>query len=203
MGGDGGVIAVNRRYMRGAGTADATGDYASSSHNTRQAVDPAVAEQDVARMMTNDCLTNQPLHFDQPIVVCPYGWLYQKETAVEALLKRKSGADTLMGTHVRGLKDLKDVRFHVVDSQPTCPVTDKPLNGKIVAFALLPGNPNSPNVVSERALTMTNLMSDYEPYDDKIRLAPTEAVLVKIKEELEAKRKAKKKKRKRGDETTE
>lgn len=90
MGGDGGVVAVNRRYMRGAGQADHTGDFQRNSENQ---------EYNALEAMTNCALTKAPLlpsskNSSGPIVACKFGRLYHKEAAVEgrfffSLLKLK------------------------------------------------------------------------------------------------------------------
>lgn len=98
-------------------------------------------------------------------MICPYGRLYNKEAAIEALLQRRrhqvQGEDQLhkkhdrqnhpvegdcndkIGKHVRGLKDLYDVHFQTLIKDdgtivPVCPVTRRELNGKVTAFALVP-----------------------------------------------------------------
>ena len=80
MGGDGGVVAVNRRYMRGAGTADHTGDYKRENSENQ--------EYNALEAMTNCALTKAPLFPNNknstgPIVACKFGRLYHKEAAVE------------------------------------------------------------------------------------------------------------------------
>ena len=202
MGGDGGVIASNRRYLRGAGTADTAGDA------TKQAAhkDPALVAQELQRDMVTCALTGQALDFasSQSIVACPYGKLYHKEAAIEALLRRKAHKPTDLGEHIQKLKDLNDVRFHTAAGKdgslvPTCPVTEKELNGLIPAFLLLPGNPDRVNVLSERALVeMKDLIDEYGPVEQRIRLAPPESVLEQVKQELrEQRHKSKDKKKKR------
>jgi Rtf2 RING-finger len=212
MGGDGGVIASNRKYMRGAGTADHTGDSASSS---RDAKDPAVEREEMHRSMKTCAVSNKPLHFVQQessdgaagggttIVACPYGRLYNKEAAVEALLRRKradkqqDGKEDELGSHIRGLKDLYEVRFHFVKQEggeliPTCPIRGSELNGQIPAVVLVPGGSEGQvNVVSERAIQEMGeqaIMEDYGPIHEKIRLAPSAAALVEIKKALSEKR---------------
>mmetsp|Transcript_24583 Transcript_24583/g.58315 ORF Transcript_24583/g.58315 Transcript_24583/m.58315 type:complete len:328 (+) Transcript_24583:122-1105(+) len=158
MGGDGGVIASNRRYMRGAGTADHTGDAGRSSDKISYSHDEA---------MTTCHLTHKPLSLSSSsstVVACPYGHMYNKETAVEALLDRKkqhhdgsvalSGQEVLgLGPQVRRLGDLMPVRFHLENGKITCPITSKALTGSSVAAILLvPGKEGVPNVVCESAL---------------------------------------------------
>lgn len=200
MGGDGGVIASNRRYMRGAGTADTVGDV--SKHGAGK--DPALVAEELTRIMTTCALTGQPLKFEEEtIVACPYGKLYKKEAAVEALLRRKTHDTDELGDHIKGLKDLHEARFSTTKGKdgtvvPICPVTEKELNGHIPAYLVLPGNPDEVNVVSERVLTeMKDLIEEYGPIERKIRLAPPEAVLEEVKRELDERRSKKKSDKKR------
>ncbi|GAX13547.1 hypothetical protein FisN_27Lh045 [Fistulifera solaris] len=198
MGGDGGVIASNRRYMRGAGTAE---------HKEHR--DEALEREEMARTMQVCAASSQPLQFSRnTIVTCPYGNLYHKEAAVEALLRRKQ-EDAVLGDHIRGLKDLHEVRFHIMTSTdgailPTCPITGRELNGNIPAVALIPGRPGQCNVVSERGMQEMgdDFVIEYGPVEDKIRLAPPLDILAEIKAKLEEKR-AKKSKKKRKEQSHE
>jgi hypothetical protein len=187
MGGDGGVIASNRKYMRGAGTANHTAD--SSRFCAKQ-------QESAEQTMTRCRVSGQPLHLDLPVVVCAYGRLYQKEAAVMALLRRREHETDELGSHIRGLKDLQPVQFCIRDNVPVCPVTGKELNGAIPAFCVFPGN-GRVNVLSEKALSMKEIVADeYGPIQSTIRLAPPDALLKQIKLELTRKRAFKKKKRK-------
>ena len=185
MGGDGGVIASNRRYMRGAGTAE---------HKEHR--DETLERQEIARTMQCCAASSQPLQFSSSssvIVTCPFGNLYHKEAAVEALLRRKQDDDTVLGEHIRGLKDLHEVRFHLDGSNniiPICPITGRELNGSIPAVALIPGKAGQCNVVSERGIQEmgTEFEAEYGPVEEKIRLAPPLDVLMEIKARLEEKR---------------
>jgi hypothetical protein len=206
MGGDGGVVASNRKYMRGAGTADHT---ANSAKNAT--LDPALEREELVAQMHTCAISGQPLELgntDSPIVVCPYGRLYYKEAAVEALLQRKQKDDHRI-SHIRGLKDLHPVRFHFVDSIPVCPITAIELNGQVAAYVLVPGrvgdngddekSSSTPNVVSERAFKQLGeqaLVEEYGPMEQKIRLIPPAAVLKEIKQEWQAKIEAEKSKKK-------
>jgi hypothetical protein len=144
------------------------------------------------------------------IVTCRLGRLYNKVAIIEALLERKQrlrssastqqgGMDDVkegrLGGHVRGLKDIYDVRFHTVGNTstatataiPHCPITGRELNGMVTAYALIPGNNNLPrnnscNVVSEYAiqqLTEAAIMTEYGA-TMKIRLLPPASVLPDI-----------------------
>mmetsp|Transcript_13474 Transcript_13474/g.19860 ORF Transcript_13474/g.19860 Transcript_13474/m.19860 type:complete len:264 (-) Transcript_13474:35-826(-) len=203
MGGDGGVIASNRRYMRGAGTANCTAD--NASHDKKE-----TEKQVRHELMTLCYLTKLPLQFStQQIVADPYGRLYHKEQAVEALLRRKTQGVDELGTHIRGLKDLKVARFHLQNgNKPICPVTNVELNGSQKAY-LLPNTSNeNVNVISERAIQEMGaeaLCSEYgEDVLDKgrmIQLAPPFSNMEEIQETIaanhEQKKKATKKNRKK------
>jgi hypothetical protein len=225
MGGDGGVIASNRRYMRGAGTADHTGDYASS-HDA--AADPAVQRHQTERVMRYCAVSQQPLfpkrttttkqqQQQQPLIVaCPYGRLYFKEEVVEALLKRKQHQtqETEDGLgHIRGLKDLREARFHFANDTelvPTCPISGRELNGHIPAYVLQtvtgddsasPCSPSLCNVVSEYGLQMLGKQALAQEYgcqlEDKWRLAPPPAILELVQHEWQEKIAGQKKRRKK------
>ena len=185
--------------MRGAGVADHTGD----GNSKGGPVDPAVEKEELRRTMSTCAVSGQPLRFGkETIVVCPYGRLYHKEAAVEALLKRKQEDSDTIGHHVRGLKDLKEVRFNLNTSAdgtvvPACPIRGTELNGQIPAVALVPGG--TINVVSERALKEMgdDILEEYGPSKKIIKLAPTAAALRDIKEQRNEHKKSKDKGEKR------
>lgn len=167
MGGDGGTKASNRRFMRGAGTADHTADSKRASPS-----ELAEAERDrLKQAMTTCAVSGNPLDFKPgastpgvsrgDVVACPYGRLYAREAAVEALLRRReqeqqSGEEPEIGWHVRGLKDLHPVRFQVAETAgeaadggsngkgsavmrytPTCPITGLELLGSVPAVLVV------------------------------------------------------------------
>jgi hypothetical protein len=181
MGGDGGVIASNRKYLRGAGTADHTGD-SRHRHAPEQITPHAVSQE----LLTTCYLTKHPLllHGGAAIVADPYGRLYLKEAAVEALLRRRTHEDAL-GTHVRGLKDLFRVQFQcTADHKPTCPVTGIELNGRHPAL-LVRSRRDGVNVISERALKELGtdaLTVEYGDLDTVLRLAPPPTMMEDIVE---------------------
>ena len=71
MGGDGGTKAVQRSYLRGAGSASTTADAARHTGD----LDPAIVEEEIARSFRHCAITGEPLDFGSPIVACPYGRL--------------------------------------------------------------------------------------------------------------------------------
>lgn len=201
MGGDGGVVATNRRYLRGAGTADHTGDSKRVSSN-----EIVQAEKERLQQMMKTCaIQGSSLHLrcvvnSNNIVACPYGRLYNKETAIQALLKRHSkkksksstqskiSSSVEIGWHVRGLKDLYPVHFYYddnnkdgnVDKVATCPISGVELNGSTYsAFLIINSNKDiqqQPNVLSEKAIKEMGhraLQEEYGPFERLLRLAPS------------------------------
>ena len=242
MGGDGGTKAIQRAYLRNAGSATTTGD---GARPPSKAVDPTVAAQEWVHRWTHCALTDQPLFGKSEtsgtnttdttantttttttdknsIVACPFGRLYFREAVVEALIRRKQhekeasssatgqqqqpGSDSEI-RHIRGLKDLYAVQFHVQNHRPVCPVASRELTSKgCVAYALLlknddnNGNRAAP-VVSQYALQQigeAELLQEYGA-QRKLRLAPPADVLVEIQrqwqEQCAAEKKVKKKKK--------
>ena len=135
MGGDGGTISSNRTYLRGAGKACHTADHPSNALKRAKLED---AEQ--SRWTLTTCAISGAVLNLSPkkksgggnsnsvcavdIVACPYGKLYKHELVLEALLRRsQSGGggeddgeddgNEVLGSHIRGMKDLHPVRFHV------------------------------------------------------------------------------------------
>lgn len=241
MGGDGGVIASNRLYLRGAGKACHTADRERYKKTQEE------EHQECRETMRMCALKGEALMFkpnnhetvngnsqkggltsvtsDNSIAVCPYGKLYEREAAIEALLRRKlnersdhNGSeddDSALGPYIRGLKDLHEVRFHLVPKSthknaskieyvPTCPITGEELNGVQPAFAIIKSKKKSSskrdenndskghvNVLSERAVKemgIENLQLEYGPFEQKnmIRLAPPHRELQSIKDKLSA-----------------
>lgn len=194
------MVATNRRYMRGAGTADHTGDY---GRHTAQKFNACEA-------MSTCALTKTPLFSRKEgvdesssitnttfakIVADPYGVLYHKEAAVQALLRRKQHQQNscttngVLGMQVRRLADLYDVRFYRENHTSICPITGKALTGSIPAILLVPGKDDTPNVVSESALKQLSaeeLEDEHGPILKRVRLAPPPAILDEIKKQLEA-----------------
>jgi len=220
MGGDGGVIASDRRFMRGAGTADHTAD---SKRASKAAVAEAEREAQI-EMMTTCAITGATIDYKN-IVACPLGRLYGREAAVEALLRRmEEGKDSAkkessadLGWQVRGLKDLHAVRFQLTkkvtngeDTRvPICPITSVELNGIQPAFLIVKRklkktsteekneSDDGPNVLSERAMKemgLESLQADYGPFtkEDLIFLAPKKAMLTEIEAKLKEKRQSEK-----------
>lgn len=223
MGGDGGTVAANRAYLRGAGKADHTADHNSSVRN-RSRVEDEVTR---ARAVFETCaLTGSALdHTDDDIVTCPYGKLYKKEEALEDLLRRSrtvggGGNDDVggLGTHIRGMRDLHPLKFHLTErgGMLTCPITGSNIgSGSVPSFVIVRNSKgvvqgNQPNVLSERAIKemgVKGMQAEYGPFEerDMIRLAPSKTIFEDIrtkweermKEEQIAKSQKKDKKRKR------
>jgi Rtf2 RING-finger len=220
MGGDGGVVATNRRFMRGVGTADHTGDATTTPTNSAAEV-KANQDREALELLTTCALTKAKLGASDSVVACRYGRLYLKEAAVQVLLKRKMGETTPFEDdaleHVKKLSDLYPARGHYQGESLVCPVTAKPLTGRVPpAILLVPGNVDTSNIVSEFAdkqLTVEDMETEYGPIERRIHLAPTPEQLKEAKEELEEEQKNKKvkkgkdssggKRKRGGDETKE
>jgi len=178
MGGDGGTISSNRTYLRGAGKACHTADHKSNALKRSKLED---AEN--SKLILSTCAITGALLDLSPtktssgignggggreistvsgmdIVACPYGKLYKREKVLEALLYRSQtggggGDNNTLGTHVRGMKDLYPVRFHVTASTstsangaaigsskqtytPTCPITGSEIgSGNIPCYLIV------------------------------------------------------------------
>ncbi len=162
MGGDGGVYAVQRKYLRHGNTGDYVEDkekkaVANSSESKRDEV-------------TTCALSKEPLR--DHVVACELGYMYNKDTVLTNLLEK-----TLNPTygHLRGLKDIVVVKLTKSDGgEIICPVT---------LAELTSGNPfclifTTGWVLSARAIRevgIDRLQEEYGPFskDDIVRLAPS------------------------------
>jgi hypothetical protein len=192
MGGDGGTISSNRTYLRGAGKACHTADHPSNALKRSKLED---AER--ARLVLGTCAVSGAVLELSParknggtvsgmdLVVCPYGKLYKREKVLEALLQRSQtgGGDDgkgALGSHIRGMKDLHPVRFHVTTSSSqgnnngnassdryiaACPITGSEIgSGNVPSYVIVRTKDKkrntdeedevakNPNVLSERAI---------------------------------------------------
>jgi len=204
MGGDGGTKAVKRSYLRGAGAATTSADLARRGAGSK--LDPSVAAQEAQRRFTHCAVSEQPLDFkDGDIVACPYGRLYNREAAVEALIAQKQkqhqdddAPSSSSMAHIRGLKDLYSCKFQTAANNiPICPITARELT-RCTAYVLLSNKKSTTttttddeqqqqqqaisNVVSEYALKEMGeeaLLQEYGA-SRKLRLAPTLDLLKEI-----------------------
>ena len=180
MGGDGGTVSTNRRYLRGAGSASHTAD---AKRSGGAATDDE--RERLLQVMTTCTITGATLDLtgvSGDIVACPYGRLYNREAAVQALLRRMesgataSTAEPDIGYHCRGLKDLYPVRFQVIErdgngsgSGPkyaaVCPLTGVELNGASPAILIVKNKPpkKKKNKDDEKAVPQAAEKSDTSP----------------------------------------
>ena len=170
MGGDGGVKATNRKFMRGYKD--------SSKANETKDVN---AEK---RLLASSCaLTSKKFTIYTPIVACELGHLFNKEDILTALID-KTLPEAF--SHIRGLKDLKTLQFtnnpHYTDHHNStnngensslfiCPITGDEFNG-IIPFCVIW---STGYVLSERAIRemgIERLQAEYGPFRplDIIRL---------------------------------
>ena len=170
MGGDGGTISSNRTYLRGAGKACHTADHPSNAAKRAKLEDTERAQL----ILTTCAISGAVLDLTpakqsggggksmngcsgEDIVVCPYGKLYKREEALEALLRRSqqiNNNDALaLGSHVRGMKDLHPARFYLTSTATneahnnsarrgrytaTCPITSGDIgSGNVPSFVIV------------------------------------------------------------------
>lgn len=191
MGGDGGVVAAKREFMRAGGTSAAPEDEGKSVSQTQA-------------IRSRLCALSQT-ELQDPVVACKFGNLYNKEAVLGALLDKNMPSSL---SHIRKMKlDVKEVKFHVSSSSGSrsCPLTGLDFNGVVPFFFIWPTG----FVLSEKAVKemgMAALQEEYGPFseDELVKLLPLEgdANLEKAKErmkDLEEMRTAKKKKRPAGE----
>lgn len=211
MGGDGGTISSNRTYLRGAGKACHTADHPSNALRRSK-----LEDAECARLVLGVCAASgAALDFSPSgggavsgadVVACPHGKLYRREKALEALLRRgrtgEGDGNAGLGWHIRGMKDLHPVRFHVTKAPSSrdgdgggyvsaCPITGSEIaSGNVPSFLIVRSKSKdkekadgedeaarNPNVLSERAIKemgLDGLQAEYGPFEERnmIRLAP-------------------------------
>lgn len=207
MGNDGGVIAVQRRFMRGT--------YERKEDVQRQ------SEKEKAAARAKTCaISNEVLQ--EPVVACELGNLYNKEAIFTCLLEKTLNQSF---QHIRGLKDLVEVKLtpnpsyeekgaeddiklkSELPAKYICPVTLIEMNGSQPFVVVWPTG----WVLSDRALREVGapaLQAEYGPFrpgEDVVRLAPPEedvpaaiaALRHKRRRAREAKQQNKKREKKR------
>eukprot|EP01039_Chlorochromonas_danica_P005556 gene5556-6118_t len=168
MGGDGGVIATKRQFVRGAKKANEESNQKLSRN------------QEQHLRATTCCLSGERL--SDPIVCCELGNLFNKDAILQALLEKRLAHGGL--SHIRGLKDLKALKFTPLvhdnrqdgDADPClfmCPVTNQEFNGLYPFYVIW----TTGWVISEKAikeLGIESLQSEYGPFteQDLVRLIP-------------------------------
>lgn len=166
MGGDGGTFATNRKFIRGAKFSDQND----------------IPKKTNQLLRTRLCYYNNDV-LQEPIVCCELGYLYNKETILTALLDKNITSHV---AHIRGLKDIKTLKFfknpnyslsnEVNGELPalfSCPITKMEFNGNHPFIAIW----STGYVLSEKALKevgIDSLQEEYGPFtvDDIIKLIP-------------------------------
>jgi len=156
MGGDGGVVANSRQFVRGC----KQGESAPEAADTRDKQ---------ARRATSCAQSSKTL--SEPIVVCQLGNLYNKEDMLCALIEKTLSSSL---SHIRGLKDLRELKFTpnpaYTDDKPelckyVCPLTGQDFNG-IFPFVCIW---TTGHVISEKALKELGhaaLQAEYGPFQE-------------------------------------
>lgn len=105
MGGDGGVIANQRRFIRGT---KGGGDSGITNGNS---IDSQYNKDNQQVRAYTCALSNETLRQDEPIVACEMGYLYSKEALVMHLLNKEIKPLPAQFAHIRGLKDVRELQF--------------------------------------------------------------------------------------------
>ena len=189
MGGDGGVIAAKREYMRAGGSKELHDEEGKSV-------------KQIQILRSKSCSLSQK-ELEDPVVACELGNLYNKEAVLGYLLDKKIPSEL---SHIRKMKeDVKEAKFHVSSSGArSCPLTGLDFNG-MIPFVLVW---STGFVLSEKAVKemgIYSLQEEYGPFseDDLVKLLPLDDDLESMKERMKArkeKRMMSKKKKRSGDE---
>ena len=179
MGGDGGVIANDRRFIRGIQSDAALSD---GKNVTRHQI-----------MRSKICAQSCQV-LSEPIVACELGNMYSKEALLESFLNKTLNPSN---SHIRGLKDIKQLKLtrnpiSSIDSDSAiyiCPVTNMEFNG-IHPFIYIW---STGWVLSEKAIKeigINALQPEYGPFatDDIVRLLPLESDLDEQRNHMEMNR---------------
>eukprot|EP01036_Dinobryon_divergens_P025089 gene25090-33604_t len=165
MGGDGGVIATQRKFVRGA-----KNDEKEDGKNVKQ--------NQIIRS-TTCALSAEPLQ--EPIVSCELGNLFNKAAILTALLDKSLQVNPAF-SYIRGRKDLQTCKFTANPDQSKkgsapfmCPVTKLEMNGQLPFVIVWPTG----HVLSEKAVReigSAGLQAEYGPFSpaDLVKLCPLE-----------------------------
>jgi hypothetical protein len=182
MGGDGGVMANQRKFIRGC--------------EKDSDIDDKKNIKEEQRLRSSTCAqSSQPL--SSHIVIDELGNLYNKDILIQSLISK-----TLVSScnHIRGLKDIKDAIFTYNNDDNNddkrsntnrfiCPVTRVEFNGSL-PFVLIW---STGYVLSDKAIRevgIESLQSEYGPFNetDIIKLIPRDDELVQLKNDMKIRR---------------
>lgn len=177
MGGDGGVVANSRQFVRGIKQADTAAE--------------SVDQRDKQIRRSVSCAQSSKT-LNEPIVLCQLGNLYNKEDMLCALIDKTLSSGL---AHIRGLKDLKEIKLtpnpaYSADEaghlcKYVCPLTGQDFNG-VSPFVCIW---TTGHVISEKALfelSAEALQAEYGPFDtdDLVNILPlpqSEALATNVK----------------------
>ena len=178
MGGDGGTIAANRKYMRG---------YKDHSERLEGKDEKAAGKEKICTC----AITGAPLQ--EPIVACELGNFYNKEAVLQGLLSKSLGEPF---SHITRLRDVKTLVLkrggagkdgHKVFYE--CPVTGVELNGS-QPFSIVW---STGCVVSEKAIKevgVEQLQDEYGPFSamDLVPVAPPDGAVPEVRARMDERR---------------
>jgi regulator of protease activity HflC (stomatin/prohibitin superfamily) len=184
MGGDGGTTATQRRFLRGYKNPEDK----EESKNIKQQ----------QRLRSQMCAYSSS-RLEKPIAACELGNLYSKEKIINGLVEKSLPAYL---SHIRGLKDLKNLKFTENPDYATelendgnyvaeyiCPVTELEFNG-IFPFVVIW---STGFVLSEKAVReigVDGLQAEYGPFssNDIVKLLPGSEEVDACREAMNARR---------------
>ncbi|KAJ8611968.1 hypothetical protein CTAYLR_004348 [Chrysophaeum taylorii] len=201
MGGDGGVIAVQRDFMRGTYTSAHKKRAWAGGQNFGAGTTGGDAEEGVdprrvrASRVRTCALSGEQL--STPIMACELGNLYNKLAILSALSERTL-PDHL--AHIRGLRDLVDCEtgtperssaYHTGEDAPVaaCPVTGEALDGS-KAFVVVRTTGWILSQMAVDRLGLDALQAEYGPLEaeDLVRLAPDPEETLELQERMTRRR---------------
>jgi hypothetical protein len=176
MGGDGGTYVTGRQYIRSCKTEIEGSDYSKSVKERQR------------RKATTCAVSGLPLA--EPVVMCQLGNLFNKEAIITALINKTLNSAF---SHIRGLKDLKQVLFtpnpafssedltrdksieEKVSSQYICPITNRDFNGEF-NFVLIWTTGWLLSEKAVREMGVEHLQAEYGPFglEDIVTVLPME-----------------------------
>ena len=197
MGGDGGVIAKDRRFLRSA---------AGNMQDEKEGAGPNTVTHSEKQWSRSCYCAISSQELSDPIVACELGHLYNKDAVLSAILDKRIGA---LFSHIRGMKDIKSAIMTLNPEYRTSNAADMSKSEKnpskfICPISRIEFNGNQTFVIiwttgyvlSERAVKEIGseaLQAEYGPFSDSdiVKLLASEDETLEISAKLNERREAK------------
>jgi hypothetical protein len=197
MGGDGGVIVKDRRFLRSA---------VGNMQDEKEGAGPNKVTASERQWSRSCCCAISSQELSDPIVACELGNLYNKDAVISAILDKRIGA---LFSHIRGMKDIKSAVLTLNPEYQTSNAADMSKSEKnpskfICPISRVEFNGNQPFVIiwstgyvlSERAVKEIGseaLQAEYGPFSDSdiVKLLASEDETLEIAAKLNERREAK------------